>query len=366
MLGEGQYTVMAVDRGGRTRIGEITGITSLRFDRIRDDTSSAGLMIDSPDPGCCELLASLRTVRHEIVIHRNGVRVWEGPITRLSYQADRVELDARDITWYLSRRVLEHPIDQVGDPVPATLLLYDLMLRHYPPGGDPFGVGPFLTCITGSDEARTAARYKPYTRTLFNLLEQYSHRGGIDYTVNGRRLVLWDTQTRVSVLPKLTDEVLSGSVNVTEYGQELKTRTFVTNSEDTYTLAEAPQEWLDYYGPIDFLDTNVDEGDGEPAAGDLVAMTEVAHRILLTGYPAPIRLWISENARLDPCYDAEFADLQAGAWVPIQSTRTCRAMSQWQKVQRVSVVWEPDGERVGVTLTKAPSYFVEPEQVITP
>ena len=366
MLGDGVYTVIATDRGGVTKLGEITQLTGLQFDRLGDDTSNCTLTVNGPSIDCCVLLGDLRTGRHELVVYRNGHRVWEGPITRLGYRPGRVEIDARDITWYMSRRALEVGIDYTGTAYPAITMLYDLVLAHYPLTGDPFNVGRFVARIEGPDDARTAAKYRAYTRTLFNLLEQYAARGGIDYTVNGRRLILVDAQTRGHVLPKLTDSHLSGSVNVTEYGQELKTRSYISNNETTYTVAVAPQEWVDYYGFIDFIDSSVDEGDGSPDAEDLVALEEVAQRTLRIGFPAPVRLWIPDDSRLDPCYEAEFDQLQANAWVPVQSLNTCRRLSQWQKVQKVSVDWTPDGESVGLTLKKAPNVMVEPVRTVTP
>jgi NADH:ubiquinone oxidoreductase subunit len=351
---------MAADRGGVNQIGEITGLTYLRFERVRDGVGDCSLVVTGPDDKCCELLGSLRTIRHELVLYREGRRVWEGPITRLSYQPGRVEIEGRDIGWYLSRRALEVDLDYTGQSVSAVKVLGDVLEAHYPRAGDPFNIGQFITLVEGPDDARTAAKYLAFTRTVGNLLDQYSSRGGIDYTVSGRRLVIYDAQTRVGVLPKMSDEWLSSSVNVTEYGQELKTRSFISNSETTYTSALAPQEWLNYYGPIDSIENNTDEGDGTPDNEDLQALQEVATRLLAVGFPTPVRLWVADGARLDPCYPAEFDELQAGAWVPVESRNTCRQLSQWQKLQKVSVTWTGGDELVDVSLTKAPSYYVDP------
>jgi hypothetical protein len=366
MLGLGEYTVMAADRGGVTRLGQLTGLSSLRFNRVRDGTSECSMVLTGPDEECCGLLADLRTARNEVVVYRNGARVWEGPITRLGYRPGVVEVDARDISWYVSRRILEREVDQVGRPVEAGALLYDLLLAHYPRAGDPWGfnVGPWVTRVLGEDEARTAARIKAYSRTLFDVLDQYAHSGGIDYTVTGRRLVLWDTQTQVSVLPTITSDMIDGTVNVTEYGQELRTRSYVTTSEDTYSSAIAAQQWMDYYGPIDFVDTNVDEGGGSPTPPDAPAMEEIATRLLNVGHPAPTRVWIGEDSRLDPCYPVEFSQLQAGAFVVLESVETCRRVSQWQKVQEVSVVWTPAGESVSISLVRAPAYWTKRTGVV--
>jgi hypothetical protein len=366
MIGDGEYTVMAADRGGVTRIGEITGVTRLSWNRVQDATSIATMVVTEPDSRCCQLLSDLRCVRHEIIIYRNGRRVWEGPITRLAYKPGEVEIDARDITWFLSRRVLEVGWNYMGTAYPAVAAVYKTIHDHYPPVGDPYNIGPYLTRVIGPDEPNTAAVYYAHSRTVFNLLEQYASRGGMDYTVVGRRLILNDTNTRAHVLPRMTDEHLSGSVNVTEYGMELKTRVFTSNSETKYAQSLAPQEWLDYYGPVDFVNNNVEEGDGDPDEEDLEAIQEVTTRILLTGYPTPVRVWIPDQARLDPCYPVEFDDLVGGAWVPLQSQDTCRKISQWQKLRSLDIDWTPDGERIGVTLTKAPSKMVEPTSVVSP
>lgn len=366
MLGEGDWSVMVADQGGVAFLGELTQIARMTVKRERDHIGECNIIITGPDSTCCALLSDLRTVRHEIVLFRDGVRVWEGPVTRIEYGVERVEIAAQDVGWYLSRRALEFGFDYSNTSYPALTALYDTLLLHYPVVGDRFNIGRYLTRITSADDPNTAAKYLPYTRTVGNLLERYASYGGVDYVTMGRRIVLFGTHTRAHVLPMMNEEHLGDSIKVTEYGSETMTRLYVTNNEETYTEAVAPEPWMSYYGKIDQVQNNVDEGDGVPDQSDLDAMQKTAEKELANGYPTPTRVWLPANSRLDPCYPVDFKDIHPGAWVPIQSGNTCRHLSQWQKMQTVSVTWEPGSEAVNVSLTNAPLDMFDPVSIITP
>ena len=40
------------------------------------------------------------------MVFRDGVRVWEGPITRITYTTTDVEFEARDVMVYVYRRIM--------------------------------------------------------------------------------------------------------------------------------------------------------------------------------------------------------------------------------------------------------------------
>ena len=162
MLGVGRPQVFLADRGGGPLLGEISDVYFLQWNRVRDDISAARIDVRAPDKRCCELLANARTVRHELVILRDGVRVWEGPIIRINYAADRIELEARDPMWYASRRALDVELDytypNVGDALSACKIALERAFGT--PGNDKFGmrVADFVQVVRSSDDARTAKR----------------------------------------------------------------------------------------------------------------------------------------------------------------------------------------------------------------
>lgn len=359
MLGSGSFQFVIADRGGRDRLGVLDGMLSATIRRARDDIGTVTMRVSPRSGECSDLLAGLHTVRNELVVYRNGVRVWEGPITRVAYYPDRVELDASDIMWYLSRTALRFGIDFTGSSVNAVDAVYDLVLKHFPPAGDPFNIGPYVTKINSSDDARTAANYPAYSTTLFEVVDKYAEDGGIDYVVNGRRLIILDTHCRAHELHRLTSEDFTSDLGVVEYGSELVTKAIAYGNEGRYSVAQAPQEWIDYYGLMEKVTSSAQEGGvAEAPAGE--ALLEQAERTMYSGYPAPVDILVPANSGLDPRTEVEYTDIVPGAWVPVESFRTLRKVQQWQRISEVRTEIGPDGEKVLLTLQQPPARSVPP------
>jgi len=363
MLGYGTYDVMVVDRGGITRIGQITGEFRIKFTWERDNIGMCNITVTKPNLACCQLLAGIRSVRHEIVVYRNGYRVWEGPITRMGYFADFVEIEARDVAWYLSRRAMSIPMNFTGISKNAVDAVYEVIEHHYPAVGDMFNIGAYLKKYNSVDDARTAAKHDAYSKTLYEFLDKYVDDGGLDFIVRGRSIIIYDTHTRLSVLPKLSDNDFNDSLGVVEYGSELNTRVFTTNNEAGVGVANAPAEWMDYYGPIERVVTNSDEGSddsAEEAAVAKVALDDQAERSLNRGYPAPVDILVPANISIKPTSPIEFHELMPGSWVPVEATRVCRPLQQWHRLDSVTTTLTSDGEVIELDLIQAPAHWSEP------
>ena len=364
MLGVGRPQVFLADRGGGPLLGEISDVYFLQWNRVRDDISAARIDVRAPDKRCCELLANARTVRHELVIFRDGVRVWEGPIIRINYAADRIELEARDPMWYASRRALDVELDytypNVGDALSACKIALERAFGT--PGNDKFGmrVADFVQVVRSSDDARTAKKIPAYSRTCWEVVDEYATNGGLDYTTVGRRILLWDVHTKGWQIPDMNDGWFSDSLQVVEYGSEVATRTFRTTNNGKVSSAVGPADMRGYYGDIDKVDSDRDEGDQDPSNEDLTAMTEIAERRLEDMYPAPVRLLVPANTRLVPDAMVGINDLIPGAYSRVSALRTCRAVTQWQRLDKVTVQYTGGVETVAITLETAPSRMVEP------
>jgi hypothetical protein len=79
------HRVFIYYQGGLVRVGEVTPLSQVQWGRKRDDISNAIITTNGFGADCCELLGSLRSWVHEVVIYRDNDRVFEGPITRLTY-----------------------------------------------------------------------------------------------------------------------------------------------------------------------------------------------------------------------------------------------------------------------------------------
>jgi hypothetical protein len=365
MLGSGTYQVMVVDRGGLVPLGMLDGLERLSLKRPRDDMGQCTLILAGLTQQCQRLVADLHPVRHEIAVLRDGLRVWEGPITRLGIFGDRVEIDASDVTWYLSRRVLDREYNFTGTSVNAVQFLASMIRDHFDPSDDPFNVGKNVRTIRSIDDAKTAARWVPKSRTLYEMLDKYAEDGGIDYIVIDRSIIIMDTHVRGHVLPKMTNNSFTSDIGIVEYGSELVTRAYVTDGQGGYSEKVAEGQWLAYYGKIDKLSTNTQEGDAqEPTAESEAAAqesrTDQADRLLISGVPAPIDILIPANSSLDPCLDIDYMDLHPNAWVEVDAEVGARRVSQWQRIEEINTTVEAGIETISVSLQQPPSRWVDP------
>lgn len=363
MIGSDSYQFVVCDQGGSPQIFHIEGIVTATINRPRDDIGTLSMVISAPTPNCCANLAEARTVRYEMVVLRNGDRIFEGPITRLSFGKDTIEIDAADVVWYLSRTGLATTLDYTGKSVNAIDILYTTLKNHFPEATDRFNIGKYVTKINCADDARTAAKHPTYSKTLFELLDNYAENGGIDYTVIGRQIIIFDVHCKAHVLQKFGDSDFNASLRVVEYGSQLRTRSIVTRNDGVYTPKVAPDEWVDFYGQIDNVISSIDES-AEDAAVVAVSMESQAEHDLSSGYPAPIEVLVPQNAALMPCAPVEYADLVPGAWLPVESDLTCRRVMQWMRLDAVRTTLDENGEKVFVSLSQAPSVSFPPTAVV--
>lgn len=89
-------------------------------------------------------------------------------------------------------------------------------------------------------------------------------------------------------------------------------------------------------------------------------MKEQAERDITSRYPAPVRLRLPGFVRMLPDTPVGINELIPGAWSYVRATRTCRKVSQWQKLDEVTVNEVNGVETVSVSLTQAPSKIVDP------
>ena len=177
-LGCGEYRVFIYEQGGRRMIGEIHSIAAMQFNRVRDDISLCTLSTNGlGDAECCDMYAGVRSWMHELVVFRDGVRVWEGPITRITYTTTDVEFEATDVMVYVYRRILRQGYNDayriterdthggvkshegVFEVVKRAEAIITNALAPYDPN-----VLPYLTTISSEDDAKES-RVVPHWST---------------------------------------------------------------------------------------------------------------------------------------------------------------------------------------------------------
>lgn len=374
-LGCGEHRVFLYQQGGTVQLGEITPIAALTYGRLRDDISHALLTTNGFGQGCGDLLRDAHCWLNEIVVFRDGKRVWEGPVTRLAFTPTGVEIEAQDPMAYVYRRIMRQGYNDSyrivrGEQVGLTTVVrraQQIILNAMAPWD--MNLLPYLTTLNNPDDARQSRVVPDYAKTAWEEVDDLAATAGLDYTTVGRRIILWDTHRSVGRLPELRDEDFSGSLIVTEYGMQLSNYYAVTNGQGVWGAHLQDPDLYSPYGPVELLASAYGEAVSgtddvlTPDARDqLVKVMEgQAKRGAAGRWPTPTVVRVPDNSQLSPDAPVTMDQLIPGVWIPIRSSNTLREVSQWQKLDSVTVNVNADGEQVLVVMSPAPGVDEDPD-----
>jgi hypothetical protein len=349
------HTAFVYDRGGRQRIAQITGMTQLSWERVADDVSFCDIVVVNPSAKCASVLESMEPGRHEIVVFRGSTRVWEGPLTLMTYTRDEVRIQARDVMHYAYRLAQSRDYDNrypnVTTCIARSLLELTTELGRRESEVPPINVVPYLRAITRTDDARTTRYTTIYQKTIFDDIDDMAANSGMDYTVVGRSIVLHDTNTVLGRTATLTEKDIIGDIVVTMYGMEMATFAVVTGADGAYGQSGGTDP---YYGRVEIVDDAYDEEEGsdKPSQSELNSQ---AQRNLSGRVPTPVEVRVPDGSRISPASPMTIDDLIPGVAVPLRATLTARTFSQMQKLRKVRIFEDGDGEQIQITLVPAPA-----------
>ena len=375
-LGCGRNKVYAYTKGGQHMLGEITPVVSIEWNRLRDDISrclitTAGFRYD-----CGEMLETLHTWMHELVVFRDGVRVWEGPITRILDSPQGLTIEAKDVMAWPYRRIMRQGYNdafrvvngvEFGDFTVverAKLIILNALARDDP------NVIPYLTTYNFPDDAGQSRIVPDFAKTAWEEVDDLAATGGLDYTTVGRRIILWDTHRPIGRLQEMRNENFSAAPVVTEYGMQLATTYGVTNNSGIFGVVD--RDPLSY-GPVELLASAFGETEDANAAAEAAltreqrealerVLTGQAERGIASRYPAPIQVRVPDGSTLTPQTEVDINHLIPGVWVPLRAQGTLRQIAQWQKLDVVNVAETAEAaETVSVTFSPAPNAGQDPD-----
>lgn len=363
-LGIGTHRAFVYRRGGKVRVGEIKGISYLDWGRVRDDISTSKIVVSDWDIDCGNLLAKLQTWAYEIVIFRNNGysndRVWEGPISLLTYETDKVTIQAKDVMVYSYRRIIKQAMK--GGLTDTVVTRAAQVLQNVLAPDDP-NLLSYLTPLLRDDDRSVNNRSIPaYARTAFEEIDDMASNAGLDYTAVGRAILLWGTRHRIGTLPKFKDADLGASPIVSEYGMSMANRYVVSDGNGVW--GEATR--LDVsgndpiYGLVEMLSSTwADDSDAESGTytGTSAATVEkfagYAETSIADRYRpgAPVVVRIPDNTSLNPGAVISIQQLVPGVIIPLESTSTLRTVTANQKLDSMRVIEEGGKETVSITLS---------------
>lgn len=368
MLGTGKYNVMLYDRGGTRKIAEINDVSFIRWKRDRDDISTAEVRVASPDPACADVLRTIAVGRHEIVIYRNGDRVWEGPITHMEYTPLVVTISAEDVMYYAARTIMHRAYDnryskKKSKVAPITrraqTIMANEMLRKEKLVPS-YNILKFMEVRTHKDTSRTSRFTHAYSASVWEELDYLAAKASLDYTTVGRRILINDVHDIIGRTEMLTDKDFSTPLVITTYGRELATRAAVTDGQGHWAAVGGIDP---FYGEVELLNSKygeeVDPENGTtPTTEELkqlqAEMASQAKRDISGRYPVPTVVRVPDGTQLSPNAPVTIDQLVAGVRIPLRATQTVIVLEQEQKLDLLTVEHDENGERVMVTLSPAP------------
>lgn len=361
-LGCGTHRVFVYRRGGKVRVGELTGLSYVDWGRLRDDISDAKIVISDWDIDCGNLLAKLQTWAYELVIYRdNGYsidRVWEGPITLLTYARDKVTIQAKDVMAYAYRRIIKQEMNDrlVGDTVTSRAAR---VLQNVFAPDDP-NVLAYLQVLSDPADSIERRNLPAFSRTAYEEIDDMAANQGLDYTAVGRSILLWGTRHRIGTLPEFRDADLGASPIVSEYGMSMAN--FYSVADGTGVHGDANR--LDVsgndpiYGLVEMLssswasDTPEQSGIYTGGQATVIASFEgYAEKSIAARYPPPVVVRVPDNTSLNPSTTISIQHLVPGVVIPLRSTGTLRTVSANQKLDSVSVTEQGGAETITIVMS---------------
>ena len=357
------HTAYIYDRGGLRPLGSLGTLSRVKWSRKRDDISSAQVTITAFTAECSEVLGVARAMRHELVIFRGGVRVWEGPITHIAMQRGQVDITAQDVVLRLARTAMLSEYNSAYPNVQPTITrIHQILtaeLARMEALNPPINVLPHVVLHQLPTDAKTSSHTLPYEGSVFDHMDTLAARGGIDYVAIGRAIHLFDVDTPLGKAPPVSHDDFIGPIIVTEYGMDLTTTTYVTDGEGHAGVAGGADS---YYGLVERVHNAFDETAEAEDLPSVAEMTSQAERLQSPSNPAPLVVRVPDNSRINPDGVLTLDLLVPGVWVPITAEVPGRTISQWQKIDEVRIEENPRaGENISVTLSPAPHGGVEPE-----
>jgi len=275
-----------------------------------------------------------------------------------------VEIEAHDVMHYVYRTIMRNPYNNAYPNIDfATNRIGNILtgeLARKEAQTPPINVVPYINIITDADTAGTSRNTLPYEKTAFEEIDEMAAKSGVDYTVIGRSIIVFDVDYVLGRTAQVTDADFAGDIIVTEYGMNLCTYSAVTDGLGHWSAKKVDEGATPYYGEWEMLETSYSiaetlqcAAEGSDAQG-MAEMGEQAVRNLNNRYPTPLVVRVPDNSTINPDTVLTVNDLVPGVRMPLSAGRTCRKVSQEQKLDSVGFEYRDGTETITVTMSPAP------------
>ncbi|QNJ55964.1 minor tail protein [Microbacterium phage Rasputia] len=379
-----RHSVMIHDRGGKRRIDALVDVTFVRWGRTLSGSVLSEIRITGKK-ACREQLDKLVRIkarRHEVVIFRGAERVFEGPILKVKWLSNGVVILAKDVTEYLAGTSLSKnwPGPKFGGPKLMTTRIQQ-MISHELTTPYTMRVGtdaaPSLVTVKRWEQLDPPANVLPYVEvrpsatlettasTLafeMSLLDELYDRAqsSLNYTVIGRKIVIWDTDELFGKTRKLTDADFYGEIEVYEDGGEFSNVNHMSAQRDDEVILTDPGVTQGvghaggedpYFGVWEYIQSSSsEEGSEAPTQAELNSQ---ARRIDRTRRRLPLIMAIPGSSGIRLSEDLTIMQLVPGVVMPVSAIFNLREVTQDQMLTDLMVEETAFGETIQVGLSPA-------------
>lgn len=366
LLNARRHSAWIYDQGGETRLFEIKNCAEISYERVRDDQSTARVTVAAVERDRqLDQLGQIEPGRHELHIFREDKLAWCGPVNlpETSNEFDLFEMSAKDVTFYWDRTAIENVYSNAYPNNDYTVNRIEKIARSELARKEGWWkLLNHLHFYVQSGDARTSAKNARMSLTLFDHIDDFASRGGIDYTVVGREQHFWDTsRAAMGTGPTITRADFLAEPKAKKYGSELATRVVATDGQGGYGVAGGTDA---YYGEWDIVVQAYDaETDTvKPTAAELRSQASLS---LKGRNPTPLQLTVPAGSSINPSsplYDLDL--LIPGIHLPLDLTIGTRTVQRTQKLQNVTVTENSKGETISVSLYPAAGFGASDEDQV--
>lgn len=339
-LGCGRYTAQIRTRGGGGVLFSKLPCTDGSWERVLDDTSTAGVNLAGlgRTSKCFAAIRDAEPMEYELAVARDGAVVWQGPLGSKNADGTKGSYAARDVSAWWDRRVL--PVDRVYTQTDLASvfeqLADDAMLEDPSPG---ISVSTTPTGVLG-DRKYLAGQNLMAAPELRSLA-----KAGIDWTVIGRDVLAGGIVVPTAPIVLLQDSHLVGTPSVSKDGLAMANRVRVVGAgggegPDPIVGEARDEESIARYGLVDLVirdDSIRDEASATAAAQSRLALVRV---------PVPLLTTVV----LDSAAPVLVEDLVPGAIVGCAFASSGIEVAGEFRLKKVAVGFKGQGETVTLTL----------------
>lgn len=300
-------------------------LTSVEYNRLLNDTSTAKATIHVSGPDCCAELGGVRSWQHKLNIFRGGNAfssgglIWTGFILNVDWYFDRIQVSAVDIIGLLDRRVPHRNFSFTGtDITEVARQLVEDGLAPDDPGHSTTVVGA-TGVLAGRVYEKNVGQTADHLRDLADT--------GLDFTAVGNNIVILP-DAFADVVGHLSDDDFPDGLRVTEDGASLATRQIVAGSQSGTPVGSAGGV-NSYYGLLErYSETTTIK---DQTSADAAAAAKLKSTL---GVPVFID---TQNVTLAPTAPVDVAALVPGWCVDISTDSTCRTVTQRLKITGLKI-----------------------------